>query len=99
MTNKQQTEPPTVQPTPAPASAVSATASGEAGAASTEATAPHQISEQDRRSLQEAYRMIHAIAADIEDEKRRNTEEGASAEDRTQKEATACQEDKETRTV
>ncbi len=68
MTNKQQIEPPTVQPTPAPASAESAD------------TAPQQISEQDRRSLQEAFRMIHAIAADIEEEKRQSAEEAAAKE-------------------
>jgi len=44
----------------------------------TSVEAPHEISEQDRRSLQEAYRMIHAIAADIEDEKRRSAEEATS---------------------
>ncbi len=57
----------TTHATPAPAHAVSAD------------TAPHEISEEDRRSLQEAYRMIHTIAADIEDEKRRSAEEAASA--------------------
>jgi len=41
--------------------------------------APHQISERTRARMQEAYRMIHAIAADIEDEKRRSAEEAASA--------------------
>jgi len=84
MTNKQpmQTEPPTVQPTPAPASAASAAASGEAGSASAEATVPHQISERDRLRLQEAYRMIHAIAADIEEEKRQQAEEAATKETR-----------------
>ena len=68
MTNKRQTEPPTVQPTAAPASAESAD------------TAPPQISESARLRLQEAYRMIHAIAADIEDEKRRSAEEAAAKE-------------------
>ena len=66
MTNKRQTEPPTIQPTAAPAAAPE----------------PHEISEQDRRSLQEAYRMIHAIAADIEQEKRHNAEEAATKETR-----------------
>jgi len=76
MTNKQQTEPPTVQPAPAPASAVS-----EAGGpASGEATAPHQISERTCARMQEAYRMIHAIAARSEEEERRNAEEGATKE-------------------
>ncbi len=78
MTNKQQTEPPTVQPTPAPASAVSEVT----GPASAEATAPHQISERARLRMQEAYRMIHAIAADIEQEKRHNAEEAATKETR-----------------
>jgi len=53
----------TTQITPAPASA----------------EAPRQISERARLRLQEAYRMIHAIAADIEEEKRWSAEEAASA--------------------
>lgn len=52
----------TTHATSAPASTVSAD------------TAPHQISERDRRSLQEAYRMIHAIAARSEEEERRQQE-------------------------
>jgi len=68
MTNKQQAEPPTVQPTPAPASAVSAD------------TAPRQISERTRARMQEAYRMIHAIAARGEEEERRNAGEAGAKE-------------------
>jgi len=68
MTNNQQTEPPTVQPTPAPASAVSAD------------TAPRQISERTRARMQEAYRMIHAIAARSEEEERRAAGEAAIEE-------------------
>ncbi len=63
----------TTQSTPAPASA----------------EAPRQISERTRARMQEAYRMIHAIAARSEEEERQSAEEAASAEARAQKEAVA----------
>lgn len=65
MTNKRQTEPPTVQPPSAPAAA----------------SAPHQISERDRDRIQEAFRMIHAIAARSEEEERRCVTEHSSIVD------------------
>lgn len=49
--------------------------------ANSTAPAPHQISEEDRRSLQEAYRMIHAIAARSEEEERRNAGEAATTKE------------------